>query len=74
MTDEEKARDVAHAWIREDASTRIKMMLTVEGCDELIERIAAALKEARERGYKQGLEDRRLKSPKEGALRGSQSD
>jgi len=49
MTDEEKARDVAHAWIRDDASTGIKMMLTVEGCDELIKRIAAALKEAREK-------------------------
>jgi hypothetical protein len=74
MTDEEKARDVAHAWIRDDASTGIKMMLTVEGCDELIKRIAVALKEAQERGYKQGVEATRLNLAEKEALRGLQND
>ena len=37
---EEWAREIVYAWIREDATTGIKLMMTPEISDKLIKRIA----------------------------------
>jgi len=67
MTDEEKAREIIARHVKMAGSLQ-------KAFDRIAADIAVALKEAQERGYKQGVEATRLNLAEKEALRGLQND